>query len=82
MMNKEHMVVFTKSNCPNCVSAKQLLKAKGMEFTEHSMDNAMEREDFLAKYPELKQMPQIFYKGERIGGFAGLREWIKWKERQ
>ena len=76
------MAIFTKSGCPNCVTAKQLLKAKGFEYTEDSLDNAMEHEDFCAKHPELRQMPQLFWKGERIGGLAGLREWIKWKEKQ
>lgn len=75
-----NITIYTRSNCPNCMSAKQLLKAKGLEYTEHSVEDPDKLRQLLAYYPEARQMPQIFYKGERIGGFAGLREWIKWKE--
>lgn len=71
------IVIYTKANCPNCVTAKTLLKSKGLEYTEHSMDNALEREDFLNKFPDLRQMPQIFIDGHRVGGFAGLQAALK-----
>lgn len=75
-----NLVIYTKDNCPNCVSAKQLLKSKGYKFTELAVDH---NPALLDDLPDgVRQMPQIFYKGERIGGFAGLREWIKWKEQQ
>lgn len=77
-----NIIVYTKTNCPNCVSAKQLLKAKGLEFNEVDFEQLSEtgRQAFLDA--GLRQMPQIFINDERIGGFAGLREWIKWKEEQ
>jgi glutaredoxin 3 len=76
------MIIYSKSNCPNCESAKDLLHKANMDYEERSVDEAQWRDVFMRQYPELRQMPQIFYKGERIGGLAGLREWLKWKKEQ
>lgn len=77
-----HIIVYSKSNCPNCTTAKALLDAHKMDFQERSIEDERWRDVFMRNYPEHRQMPQIFYKGERIGGLAGLREWIKWKQEQ
>lgn len=77
-----HMIVYSKSNCPNCTAAKALLDQHKMDFEERSIEDPKWGDVFMRNYPEHRQMPQIFYKGERIGGFAGLREWIKWKQEQ
>ncbi len=77
-----NIVIYTKSGCPNCDQAKQLLKSKGMDYEERNAEDVMVFMKLMEQYPEVRQMPQIFFKGERIGGFAGLREWIKWKEQQ
>ena len=75
-----NMVVYTKSNCPNCTTAKQLLKDKKMNYDEFNVEYNPALLDDLP--PGVRQMPQIFYKGERIGGLAGLQAWLKWKEEQ
>lgn len=73
-----HITIFTKSGCPACVTAKALLKQHGMEYSEWDVERDP---DALARLsPDQRQMPQIFFKGERIGGLAGLQAWIKWKE--
>ena len=72
-----NIVVHTKSNCPNCVSAKQLLKYKKLEFREVCLDDEADRVTFAVNFPEARQMPQIFIDGQRVGGFAGLREALK-----
>jgi glutaredoxin 3 len=77
-----NIIVYSKSNCPNCTTAKALLDSKGLDFIERSIDEPEWRDVFMRNYPEHRQMPQIFYKGERIGGLAGLREWLKWKQEQ
>lgn len=77
-----NIVVYTKTNCPNCVSAKQLLKAKGLVYDEVDFEQLSETARQAFVDAGLRQMPQIFINDERIGGFAGLREWIKWKEEQ
>lgn len=72
-----NIFVYTKSKCPNCVAAKQLLKSKGLKFIENDMDTESVRQAFHFAYPDVKQMPQIFINDQRIGGLAGLQQALK-----
>ena len=74
MMN---ITVYTKSNCPNCVSAKALLKAKGLAYTEMNGEDPAALDWFARDYPGVRQMPQIFIDGQRVGGLAGLQAALK-----
>jgi glutaredoxin 3 len=67
------IVIYTKSGCPNCVTAKRLLDSKGIGYREINLDKESEREAFIATFTEAKQMPQIFIEGQRVGGLAGLQ---------
>ncbi len=67
------ITIYSKSNCPNCTAAKQLLAKEGLAYTEVSLDDPTIRDDFTAAYPDLRQMPQIFIAGQRVGGLAGLQ---------
>ena len=72
------ITIYTKSNCVNCVSAKQLLKSKGLEYTERDLTNdPVKQAELFAAYPEARQMPQIFIDGQRVGGLAGLQAALK-----
>lgn len=72
-----NIFVYTKSKCPNCVAAKQLLKSKGLKFIENDMDTESVRQAFYFAYPDVKQMPQIFINDQRVGGLAGLQQALK-----
>ena len=72
-----NIFVYTKSKCPNCVAAKQLLKSKGLKFIENDMDTETVRQAFYFAYPDVKQMPQIFINDQRVGGLAGLQQALK-----
>ena len=73
-----NITIYTKSNCPNCVSAKNLLKSKGLEYTERDLTNdPVKQAELFAAYPEARQMPQIFIDGQRVGGLAGLQAALK-----
>lgn len=72
-----NIFIYTKSKCPNCVAAKQLLKSKGLRFIENDMDKESVRQAFNFAYPDVKQMPQIFIDDQRVGGLAGLQAALK-----
>ena len=72
-----NVMVYTKSNCPNCTTAKQLLKSKGLEYSEIDCDNPYEFDGLREKYPEAKQLPQIIINNQRVGGLAGLQAALK-----
>jgi glutaredoxin 3 len=65
--------IYTKSYCPYCVRAKELLKKKGATFEEIDIEHdqnlaisAMERAG------GRKTVPQIFIDGVHIGGCDDL----------
>ena len=72
-----NIFVYSKSKCPNCVAAKQLLKSKGLKFIENDMDTETVRQAFHFAYPDVKQMPQIFINDQRVGGLAGLQQALR-----
>jgi len=68
------IVVYSKSACPQCDSAKMLLKARSIDFDEIKIDDESERLTFFEKCgPSVRQMPQIFINDQRVGGLAGLQ---------
>lgn len=68
------IVVYSKSACPQCDTAKMLLKTRGLAFEEIRIDDEAERLAFYAKCgPAVRQMPQVFINDQRVGGVAGLQ---------
>jgi glutaredoxin 3 len=75
-----NIIVYSKSNCPNCTTAKALLDSKGLDFIERSIEDQEWRDVFTRQYPDIRQMPQIFINGQRVGGLAGLQQALKQME--
>ena len=67
--------IYTWKFCPFCIRAKALLNAKGINYTEYSIDGD---NDARAKMSERaggrRTVPQIFINGESIGGCDELYE--------
>jgi glutaredoxin 3 len=72
-----NILIYSKSNCPNCVSAKQLLKANSLGYEEKNAEDPVTWLELLGKYPQVRQMPQIFIDGQRVGGLEGLKAALK-----
>ena len=72
-----NITIYTKTNCPNCTTAKQLLISKGLAYTEINIEVGARLANFVANYPDAKQMPQIFIGDQRVGGLAGLQAALK-----
>ena len=73
-----NITIYTKSNCPNCTTAKQLMYAKGLKYDEWDVEFSPQNlQKLLADYPDVKQMPFILIDGQRVGGLAGLQAALK-----
>ena len=69
-----NVVVYSKSSCPQCESAKMLLKSRSLPFTEVKLDDETERLAFYERCgPSVRQMPQVFINDQRVGGVSGLQ---------
>lgn len=72
-----NIIVYTKANCHYCVSAKNLLRSKGYDFTEMVIETDISRSDFINLFPAVKSAPLILVNGDAIGGYNELTEWIQ-----
>ncbi|WP_018971366.1 glutaredoxin 3 [Rudaea cellulosilytica] len=65
--------IFTGANCAYCFAAKNLLKAKGLDYEEFRIDQDPARlQEMLQRSASRRTVPQIFINGEHIGGFEDL----------
>jgi glutaredoxin 3 len=67
------ITIYTMDYCPYCVRAKQLLQARGLNFTEIkvSQDDEAAWKAMEAR-SGMKTVPQIFFGDECVGGFTDL----------
>jgi glutaredoxin 3 len=72
-----NVTIYTKSGCPNCVTAKNLLQSLNFEYKEIDIETGDRFANFVANYPDARQMPQIFIGDQRVGGLAGLQAALK-----
>ena len=65
--------IYTKTFCPYCWRAKHLLDAKGVAYTEVAVDSGgPERQHMIQRARGRTTVPQIFIRGEHIGGCDDL----------
>lgn len=72
--------IYSKENCDYCVKAKMLLKSKGINYEEYSVDikstEDIERVKKELKIDDFKTVPQISIDGKYIGGYDELRKYF------
>ena len=73
-MKDINITMYTKDNCPNCVTAKQILNAAGLKYADVDIEVGDRMANFLKEFPDARQMPQIFINDQRVGGLAGLQK--------
>lgn len=67
--------IYTADYCPYCTAAKNLLKAKGAEYTEIDVTHDDKgRADLIEKSGGRRTVPQIFIDGKHIGGNDDLQK--------
>jgi len=63
------VVVYTTPYCSFCISAKALLRRKGVEFTEINVAGAPDkRSEMVERANGLTTVPQIFIGSDHVGG--------------
>ena len=63
------VVVYTTPYCYFCISAKALLRRKGVEFTEINVAGAPDkRAEMVERANGLTTVPQIFIGSDHVGG--------------
>ena len=61
--------VYTTPVCPYCMAAKELLRRKGVSFTEiNVMGDRARREEMVARASGRMTVPQIFIGATHVGG--------------
>ena len=64
--------IYTKPNCPYCERAKELLRIKGLPFTEYVINSDPARGEELRRRGGRSEFPCIFIAGRLIGGCSEL----------
>ena len=76
-ITEESTIVWSKLMCPQCTSAKQLLKLNEISYEERLLGDGWSKEQLLEAVPNARTVPQIILKGKLIGGYDQLREHFK-----
>ncbi len=67
------VVIYTRPGCGYCMMAKQLLGAKGVDYTEYNIWSKDEyKDEMLKRSGGAQTVPQIFINGDHIGGSDDL----------
>ncbi len=66
------VTVYTTAVCPYCVSAKSLLKKRGIEFKEIDVSSDAAKRSWLVQATGQRTVPQIFIGDSPVGGSDDL----------
>ena len=69
--------IYTKSDCPYCVLAKEFMTGMEIQYIESVVGEDVLWEDVVSAVPGVTTVPQIWINGHHVGGYDGL---IKWAE--
>lgn len=67
------VIMYTTGTCPYCQAARQLLKNKGIAFTEIDV-HSVERRVEMVNRSGRRTVPQIFFGNWHVGGYDDLAQ--------
>ena len=67
-----NITIITKSNCPACVKAKNLLLDRSLDYKELVIGTDITREEVIEKYPGHKTVPILLINDKAVGGLEKL----------
>ena len=66
--------IYTKTTCPACDLAKQVLAQKGVKYEEFILDDKPEELKSLIEKTNMRTVPQIFINNQLIGGCSDMMD--------
>lgn len=66
------VVIYLTPWCPYCVMAQRLLGSRGVDYEAIDVSGNTEARAWLSENTGQRTVPQIFIKGESVGGFTEL----------
>ncbi len=73
----ETVVLFSTRMCSYCVRAKRLLEKNHIPFKEHDISTRSDIRSWLIQQTGRYTVPQIFVKGQPIGGYVELEAMVR-----
>jgi glutaredoxin 3 len=67
-----NILIYSTLFCPYCNAAKQLLKAKGLDYQEIRVDQDRQQRVIMMEKSGRTSVPQIFINDLHIGGFDDI----------
>lgn len=67
-----HVKIYTKTTCPACDLAKQVLTQKGIAYEEVILDDKPDELKALIEKTQMRTVPQIFINDQLIGGCSDM----------
>jgi len=64
--------MYSKTTCPYCFRAKDLLRSKGVQIEEYVIDGGGPKRDEMIDRAGRTTVPQIFIDGRHVGGCDDL----------
>jgi len=72
-----NFVVYSKSGCPYCDKAKQILEMTGQTYTEYKLGIDFTREEFYNEFGPGSTFPRVVLGEQLIGGCKETVEWLQ-----
>ncbi len=70
-----NVVIYTTAHCPYCIRARNLLDKKGVDYTDHRIDEHPDlRPEMIGRANGHTSVPQIFIDDFHVGGFDDMAE--------
>lgn len=66
------IIIYSKTHCPYCVRAKQLLERKNLLFKEINIEDNDDLLEEMIRKSQRRTVPQIFIGNRHIGGCDDL----------
>lgn len=66
------VLMYATATCPFCTAARNLLRDKGVRWTEIAVDADSGKRDEMIERSGQRTVPQIFIGDEHVGGFDDL----------